>query len=203
MKSKKIAAAFSFIATFSFSAFSAETTPLTLPSDRWSVVSDNQASIDRWARQRHEAAALADYADKLLEDIPSMLTVKQNGGGPALLAFSKDINRTQDELDQLGPPFTSPFSYCPGVGTYLTLFWQTALGMRATREELLQIIGNYQESHDACLEQIAEPPVLKYTVQGPESEATQLPEGCLYIFDVSGTDSKGIGTWTCPVSSPN
>lgn len=196
---KACAWAMSIILSVCTPVFAAEAPPAQ-PDGRWTIKADNREAVKRWQQQRNEAASLVKYADKLLGDTPAMLTVRNNGGGPALLAFSKDVNRTADELDKLGPPFTSPFSYCMGVGAQLSLFWQAALG-GSPKAELERIMNSYQQSRTDCVEQIQESPELKYTVSGPKEEADTLPEGCLVILDLSGTEPADMGTWTCPAAA--
>lgn len=181
-----------------FNAVAVERPPM-LPSAKWSVTSDNRENIQRWRQQKDDASFLIQYADKLLGDTPAMLSVRNNGGGPALVAFSNDVNNVSGDIAKLGLPITSPFSFCTGVGSSLSLFWQAALD-RKPESELRRIMGSYQDSQEACQEQINTAPELTYRVKGPESEATKLPEGCLYIFDVTGNDKSGLGTWTCRAS---
>ena len=178
----------------------AETPTITLPSDKWSVESDNRTDIDQWERQKEEAAWLVDYADKLLDDAPAMLGIKNNGGGPALLAFSKDLNKTSDDLDKLGSPRTGPFSSCAGVGAYLSLVWQTAISSRPSQANVQEAARHYFESRKECVEQINTRPELEYTLRGPESEAEKSPKGCLYTWDVTESEGPAMGTWTCPAS---
>jgi len=165
---------------------------LHLPGLGWKLVSDNSADINAWHKNKTEAKHVLEYADKLMVDSLAIAQIQRNGGGPAVVAHSKEINSTSDELKKIGPN-PGPLSHCGAAGSYLILFWSELLSGR-NQAGIARALATYKDNHEACLDQIESPPELEYEILGPNRDDAVLSNGCTTIVPQDGDKTV---TWFC------